>query len=714
MLLCARRDTCAHGDAHDWVDSRRCPDPTCIRPGSIVPRCDGPHQAGPGVPPARESARCQHGGRARSHPHAPGLRGSRPAGGRPGRQLGRAVRPLVRRRRRRRAARAQRHGGGHRGRRRRPRRPHRADEGLRRGRHRLRHQLRLHQGRAAGGQPAGGAGLPLAPDAAAGARGRPGRAGGRRRLRRPVEPAPARRPAGGGGLRAVHRRRRAGGAGRAGPAARRGDRRGAGPAPAGLGRLPRRPRPGRVLAGRRRPLARPAALRPRRARGRLGRRAARPMKKDSAAPHTSQARRGPLQQGLPRRRAWAIDTEPLRNRAFRRLFGGIAATMLGQQMTLVAVPFQVFQLTGSSLLVGVTSVVALVPLIVFGLLGGAIADAMDRRRLMLITSAGSAGTSALLALQAALPGNGHLVVLWVLTAAVSGFAAVNQPTRGAVIPALVGPAGVPGANALSMTVRQVGVIVGPLLAGVLIGLGDLFLTYAVDALGFLLALLLLRGLPALPPGREAGPLRLRAAVQRVWEGFTFLRSQPVLLMTFVVDVCAMLFAWPQAVFPELSETRFTGSPNALGWLFAGVSIGALVMGLTSGWVSRVDRQGAVVLGAIAVWGLAIIGFGFAAALWVAVFCLAVAGAADMVSAVLRTSMLQLAAPEDMRGRMQGVFIVVVAGGPRLGDLRAGALASATSVTVAMVSGGVAVVLVMVLVALIVPSFWYFRASRSAQ
>jgi MFS family permease len=382
-------------------------------------------------------------------------------------------------------------------------------------------------------------------------------------------------------------------------------------------------------------------------------------------------------------------------------------------MTLVAVPYQVYALTGSSLLVGVTSVVALVPLVVFGLLGGAIADAMDRRRLMLVTGAGSAVTSALLAVQALLPGGGNLWLLWLLVAAVSGFTAVNQPTRSAVIPALVGPEGVPAANALAMTVRQVGVIAGPLLAGVLIGLGDLFLAYAVDALGFLVAVLLLRGLPALPPAGVTGPLRLGAALRGVGEGFAFLRTQPVLLMTFVVDVIAMLFAWPQAVFPELTEGRYADSPNALGWLFAGVSIGALLMGLTSGWVSRVDRQGAVVLAAIVVWGVAIVGFGLAPTLWLAVLFLAVAGAGDMVSAVLRSSMLQTAAPDDMRGRMQGVFLVVVAGGPRLGDLRAGAMASAVGVSAAMVSGGVVVVVSMVVVALLVPSFLHFRASRAA-
>jgi hypothetical protein len=386
--------------------------------------------------------------------------------------------------------------------------------------------------------------------------------------------------------------------------------------------------------------------------------------------------------------------------------------MLGQQMTLVAVPFQVYALTRSSLLVGVTSIVALVPLIVFGLLGGAIADAMDRRRLMLITSTGAAVTSTLLAVQARLPGGGNLAALWLLAACVSGFAAVNQPTRSSVIPALVGPAAVPAANALAMTVRQAGVIVGPLLAGVLIGVGDLFLAYTVDAVGFVIAALLLRGLPPLPPGHTVGPLRLRSAVRGVGEGLAFLRTRPVLLMTFVVDIIAMTFAWPQAVFPELSQTRFAGSPNGLGWLFAGASLGALVMGLTSGWVTRVDRQGAVVLGAISVWGVAIIGFGLAPALWLAVLFLAVAGAADMVSAVLRTSMLQIAAPEGMRGRMQGVFIVVVAGGPRLGDLRAGALASAAGVGFAMVSGGVVVVVAMAVVAVAVPSFWLFRASRS--
>jgi MFS family permease len=184
-------------------------------------------------------------------------------------------------------------------------------------------------------------------------------------------------------------------------------------------------------------------------------------------------------------------------------------------------------------------------------------------------------------------------------------------------------------------------------------------------------------------------------------------------MTFVVDLCAMVFGWPRAVIPQLAETTFAHSANALGWLSAGVSIGALLMGLVSGWVTRLDRQGAAVLVAICVWGVSVALFGLSGSLFWAVFWLAMAGAGDLVSAVLRTSMLQTAAPDDMRGRMQGVFIVVVAGGPRLGDLRSGALAASFGVPVTMASGGAAILVAMAVVAVVVPSFRTFRASQVA-
>jgi MFS family permease len=415
----------------------------------------------------------------------------------------------------------------------------------------------------------------------------------------------------------------------------------------------------------------------------------------------------------PRRR-FAIDTSPLRDKPFRRLWTGQTITVVGAQMTLTVVPYQVFTVTRSSLDVGLTSIVALVPLIVFGLLGGAIADTVDRRVLLLVTSGGTAVASGLLLLQSLLPGPGHLWVLWVLTAVESGLTAVNSPTRSAAIPALVGPGKVAAANALNFTVQQAGVIVGPLLGGFLIDAGGLPITYAIDTCGFLVAVVLLRGLPSLHPAGAAERQRLSlvAALRGVGEGFAFLRTQPVLLMTFVVDITAMLFGWPRAVIPQLAETTFLHSANALGWLSAGVSIGSLLMGLVSGWITRVDRQGAVVLLAICVWGVAVALFGLSSSLFWAVLWLAVAGAGDLVSAVLRSSMLQTAAPDDMRGRMQGVFTVVVAGGPRLGDLRAGGLAAATSVPVAMVSGGAAIVGLMAVFAVAVPSFRRFRASQA--
>ncbi len=402
-----------------------------------------------------------------------------------------------------------------------------------------------------------------------------------------------------------------------------------------------------------------------------------------------------------RRRGWAIDTTPLRNPRYRRLFWGVAATMLGQQMTLVAVPFQVYALTGSSLLVGVTSIVALVPLIVFGLLGGAIADAMDRRRLMLITSVGRRGD------QRAAGRAGAAARRRQPGAAVGADRVRLRVRRGQ--PAhpqrgrsrrWSGRPGVPAANALSMTVRQVGVIVGPLLAGLLIGLGELFLTYAVDALGFLVAALLLRGLPSLPPGGDAGPLRLGAAVRGVGEGFAFLRTQPVLLMTFVVDIIAMLFAWPQAVFPELSRDPVRRLAEQPGLAVRrhldrraghGADLGLGVPGRPAGrggarrdrGVGRGDhrlRAGADRCGwPCSAWRSP------APATWSARCC-----ARRCCSWPRRTR---------CAAGCRACSSSSSPAGPRLGDLRAGAMASAASVTVAMVSGGVVVVVAMVVVAL---------------
>lgn len=413
-------------------------------------------------------------------------------------------------------------------------------------------------------------------------------------------------------------------------------------------------------------------------------------------------------------RGLALDVTPLRNRAYRHLWLGMVITIIGTQMTMVAVPTQVYLLTGSTVDVGITSLIALVPLVIFGLLGGALADSLDKRLLILITSAGTAVTSILLWLQALLPGGGSIWLLWTLAAVQSGFFAVNVPARTSSIPRLLPIAQIPSASALSMTVQSGGVIAGPLLAGLVIQHGGLAWTYLIDAVGLTLALLFLIRLPAMPPQAKETVDRatsmIRTALRNVWLGFRFLRGQPILYMTFVVDIIAMVFGWPRALFPELAEVNF-GDGTSLGWLFAAPSIGALLAGLVSGWITRVQRQGFAVLVAISLWGAAIVMFGLSSSLHMAVFWLAVAGAADMVSSAFRNSMLQTAAPDEMRGRLQGVFIVVVAGGPRLGDLRVGAMSATFSPVVTLVSGGIVIVVAMLVLAFLVPSFRRYRVGE---
>lgn len=404
-------------------------------------------------------------------------------------------------------------------------------------------------------------------------------------------------------------------------------------------------------------------------------------------------------------RTVTVDTTPLRHRNFRRLWMGQAISVFGSQMTLVAVPFQVFAITDDSFYVGLTSIVALIPLIIFGLYGGAIADAVDRRILLLLTACGLGLTSLVLWGQALASGDGNLVLLWTLTAAQSALFAMNSPARSAAIPRLLPPEQVPSANALNQLVFSSGVIIGPLVAGLIIASVGLPWTYFLDAVSFLAALTLLVRLPPLPPERDENSGRAT-----VGEGLRFLGARKVLLMTFLVDINAMVFGWPRALFPELAEDRFGGGA-ALGWLYAASAIGALFIALFSGWFGRVNRQGLAIVVSIVLWGVAIGLFGVTGSLPLAVLFLALAGAADMVSAVFRSSILQLAAPDDMRGRLQGVFIVVVAGGPRLGDMRAGGVAAVSTPTFSLVSGGVLSVVGVVALAAAVPSFVRYDARR---
>jgi MFS family permease len=401
------------------------------------------------------------------------------------------------------------------------------------------------------------------------------------------------------------------------------------------------------------------------------------------------------------------DTRPLQHRAFRRLWSSTIVTALGSQLTAVAVPKQIYDITRSSAWVGYASVAGLVPLVIFALWGGAIADSVDRRKLLLVTNTGIAVTSTLFWAQAFF-GTHSVALLMILLAMQQAFYGINQPTQSASVARLVPARELPAANALEVTVMQTGAIIGPLLAGVLIPVVGLPELYLIDSVALCVAVWAVWRLPALPPLTQSATWR--AGWREVAAGFRYITAQRVLLLSFLADIIAMVFGMPRALFPQLAATTYApwGTGFALGLLYAAIPIGAVVGGLMSGTFSRVRRHGLMVAAAVVCWGAAIAGFGLSADLWWAAAFLAVAGLADMVSMVFRGAILQSAATDDMRGRMQGVFTVVVAGGPRLADLLHGTIGSALGPHTAVTAGGLLVVATMLALTAAVPEFRRYR------
>ncbi|WP_257155571.1 MFS transporter [Streptomyces sp. Ru87] len=415
----------------------------------------------------------------------------------------------------------------------------------------------------------------------------------------------------------------------------------------------------------------------------------------------------PVKPRRARWRRWMMDTTPLRRPAYRRLWVSTTVTAVGSQLTAVAVPKQIYDITASSAWVGYASFAGLLPLVVFALWGGAIADSMDRRKLLLVTNTGIAVTSVLFWVQAA-AGNTSVVPLMVLLALQQAFFGLNAPARSASIARLVPAEELPAANALGSTVMQTGLVAGPLLAGALIPVIGLAELYLLDALALCAAVWAVWRLPALPP--LTGPAARRAGLREVVAGFRYIAAHQVLLLSFLADVIAMVLGMPRALFPQLAATTYAawGEGFALGLLFAAIPVGAVAAGLLSGTFSRARRHGWMVIAAVVVWGVAIAGFGFSAGLWAAVFFLAVAGFADMVSMVFRGAILLSAATDEMRGRMQGVFTVVVAGGPRLADLLHGTGGAALGPRAAVAGGGLLVVVAMLALAGAMPALRRYR------
>ncbi|SDD18629.1 MFS transporter [Streptomyces prasinopilosus] len=418
---------------------------------------------------------------------------------------------------------------------------------------------------------------------------------------------------------------------------------------------------------------------------------------------------GPVEPPRPRGlRRWAMDTRPLRRPAYRRLWTSTIVTAVGSQLTAVAVPKQVYDITGSSAWVGAASLAGLLPLIVFALWGGAVADAVDRRTLLLITNTGIAVTSVLFWAQAA-AGLDSVAVLMVLLAVQQAFWGLNAPARSASVARLVPGDELPAANALGSTVMQTGQIAGPLLAGALIPVVGLAELYLIDALALCVTVWAVYRLPALPP-LGAAVARRRAGIREIVDGFRYIAGHAVLLLSFLADIVAMVLGMPRALFPQLAAETYApyGEGFALGLLFAAIPIGAVLGGLFSGTFSRARRHGWMVIGSVVVWGVAVTGFGLSDSLWIAVAFLAVAGLADMVSMVFRGAILLSAATDEMRGRMQGVFTVVVAGGPRLADVLHGTAGSSLGPRAAVAGGGLLVVVVMLVLAAAMPALRRYR------
>lgn len=395
-----------------------------------------------------------------------------------------------------------------------------------------------------------------------------------------------------------------------------------------------------------------------------------------------------------------LDLTPLRrSRDFRFLFGAQMVSTLGTQLTLVAVPYQVYLITRSSLDVGLVSLAQLFPLLFCSLIGGAVADAHDRRRLLLVVELLQAAASVGLAVNGGLA-RPSLWPMFAFTAMAGGLAGFDRPAYNASIPLLVERPFLSAAYALWQVQIQVGAVAGPALAGLLLSGAGVSTVYWLDVASYGVAFLGALALRPLPPAAGSRPAGLRS----VLEGLAFLRGRSAIQGIYLLDINAMVFGMPRALFPALGVGVFHGGAQAVGFLYAGPGVGALIGALTTGWVGAIRRQGWAVIVSVAIWGAAIAAFGAVPWLAAAIALLAIAGWADVISAVFRNTILQSSVPDRLRGRLSALQIAVVQGGPRLGDLEAGAVADGLGTAASVISGGLACVAGALVLAAALPGF----------
>ncbi|WP_246486756.1 MFS transporter [Kribbella qitaiheensis] len=384
---------------------------------------------------------------------------------------------------------------------------------------------------------------------------------------------------------------------------------------------------------------------------------------------------------MPRR--LFADVTPLRESVdFRWLWAGQSLSSIGSLMTGVAVAIQTYDLTHSSVAVGAVSLANLVPTLLLGLFGGSIADAVDRRRLVLLTGSGLTVVALFFALQAFLDWR-QVWLLYLLTAISAALGAIDTPARRTFIPRILPLERLPAAAALSQLSFQVAIIAAPVLAGVLIASVGLEAAYAVDAATFIAVLISVRRLPAMRPEGGGSTIGLSS----VLEGLRYAASHPLIGMIFLIDLNATVLAMPTALFPALADTHFGGGPRTVGYLFAAIGIGGLVAAVLSGPLGHIRHQGRAMLISVAVWGAGIGSVGLTHHLWLAVAFLATAGAADIVTTVFRATILQTKTPDELRGRLNSLDFIVGLGGPNLGNVRAGSIAGLTTPVTSIVLGG---------------------------
>ena len=411
----------------------------------------------------------------------------------------------------------------------------------------------------------------------------------------------------------------------------------------------------------------------------------------------------PEETGPVERRSWwravRADVGPLRrSRDFRLLFVGQAVSTLGSMLTFVALPYQAYRLSHSSLIVGLLSLIEVIPILTIGLVGGALADAFDRRRLVLAADIGLAGCSGLLVANTA-SGHPELWALFLIAFLMAAFGALQRPSLDSLLPRVVEKADIPAATALSSLRSNLGQVAGPALAGVLIGVIGLSAVYGIDVATFAVSFIALGRMAAVPPPPDAE----RPSLARIVEGFRYARSRQDLLGTYAVDMAAMFFGMPEALFPQLASR--IGGPAILGLLFSAPAVGSLVVSATAGWVHRVRRQGRTLVLAAAGWGIAIVALGFGRSLWPAFAALVVAGGLDMVSGLMRSTIWNQSIPDSLRGRLAGIELVSYTSGPALGNFEGGLVEAFAGLRLAIVSGGIACVGATALLAVMLPGLW---------